>query len=115
MVASKLRRLLRERRAPLLKTWGGYTFDAVRQAVRHRQDWKDDRDSDGRERWYGPCPLPPGRAGCRISAGSEDLDDTQEVLIACSACRPDDPGHLGGRLVAEHLDALGVVRDGSRN
>ena len=81
------------------------TFDDVRQAVQNRQGWNEDCDADGRERWYGPCPIQHA-PGCRASAGAEHLGDKQEVLMACNACNPHNPGHLGLVLFLKHLDAL---------
>ena len=92
-----------------LNTTGGVTFDDVRQAVQNRQGWNEDRDADGRERWYGPCPI-QNAPGCRVSAGNENLSDTQEVLMACNACNRHDPGHLGRALFLNHLDAIGCSR-----
>ena len=34
--------------------------------------------------------------GCRVSAGNEHLGDTQEVLMACNACRPQGSGPSRG-------------------
>jgi len=90
------------------------TFDDVRQAVQNQRGWNEDCDVDGRERWCGPCPIQDA-PGCRVSAGAEHLGDRQEVLMACNACNPHDPGHLGRALFLEHLDALGVMSNGSRS
>lgn len=81
---------------------GGVTFGDVRQAVQKRQGWNKDCDAKGRERWSGTCPI-ENAPECRVPAGRENLGDVQQVLMACSACKPRDPGHLGRPLFLKHL------------
>ena len=105
----------RSRAQMSLKTWGGYTFDAVRQAVQHRQGWSEDRDADGRERWCGPCPIFRMRGAAVFRQATSTWATRKRCSWRATLAARRDPGHLGGKLFREHLDALGVTSNGSRS